>query len=195
VVAVSEVGLDFGPGSPDPSLQYQAFREQVRLARELGLPIIFHSREAPGRPELHREALRVLRQERGWEVGGAMHYFQADAATARECLDLGFLISLAKPLLRLPHIQEVVKQLPLESIVLETDSYPQPFKSRRENWTEPRDVALVAQKVADLKGIEVAEAAQATSENLVAMVSRAGAPGRADAVASVLGAGARETPG
>ena len=102
VVAVSETGLDFDRGAPDLALQYQAFRAQVRLAIELGLPIIFHSREIPGQPHLHREALKVLRQEQGWRVGGAMHYFQGDERTARECLELGIYVSLAKPLLRRP---------------------------------------------------------------------------------------------
>lgn len=187
VVCVSEVGLDFGPGSPEPAVQFQALREQVRLARELRLPVIFHSREAPGRPELHGEVLRVLRQERGWEVGGAMHYFQADEATARECLELGFFVSLAKPLLRLPHLQALVAELPLEGIVLETDAFPQPFKTKRENWTEPRDVRQVAQLVAELKGLELSEIERATSVNLLAMVERAGAPGRRDVVARALG--------
>ena len=91
VVAVSETGLDFDRGAPDLALQYQAFRAQVRLAIELGLPIIFHSREIPGQPHLHQEALKVLRQEQGWRVGGAMHYFQGDERTAQECLELGIL--------------------------------------------------------------------------------------------------------
>ncbi len=189
VVCVSEVGLDFGPGSPAPSVQFQALRAQVRLAREMRLPIIFHSREAPGRPELYGEVLRVLRQERGWEVGGAMHYFQADEAIARECLDLGFFVSLAKPLLRLPHLQALVAHLPLEGIVLETDAFPQPFKAKRENWTEPKDVLQVAQMVAELKGLELSEVEQATSANLLAMVQRGGAPGRRDVVARALGMG------
>ncbi|MBI4233764.1 MAG: TatD family hydrolase, partial [Chloroflexi bacterium] len=75
VVTISEVGLDFSEHAPDLALQYQAFRQQIRLARELGLPIIVHSRELPEHPEGHSEVLRVLREERGWEVGGAMHYF------------------------------------------------------------------------------------------------------------------------
>jgi TatD DNase family protein len=189
VVCVSEVGLDFGPGSPDAAVQFQAFREQVRLAKGLRLPIVFHSREAPGRPELHSEALRVLREERGWEVGGAMHYFQADAATARMCLDLGFLISLGKPLLRMPHLQAIVADLPLNAIVLETDSFPQPFKAKRENWTEPRDVRAIAHRVADLKGLELTEVEAATTANLVAMVRRAGAAGPGEAMARALGVG------
>jgi TatD DNase family protein len=175
VVAVSEVGLDFSPGTPDMALQYPAFRQQVRLARELGLPIIFHSREIPGDPEAHREALRVLREERGWEVGGIMHYFQATWEIAQEALDLGFLISLGKPLLRLSHLQEVAVRLPLEGVVLETDAAPQPFKAKRSNWTEPKDTRLVAERLALLRGVSLEAVARTTTANLLGLYDRIGA--------------------
>ena len=161
VVVVSEIGLDFMEGMPDRAVQYQAFRRQIELARDLRLPIVFHSREA------HAETLRVLREERAYEVGGTMHYFQADARTAEEAIDLGFLISLARPLLRLPHLQEVAASLPLEHVVLETDAAPQPFKARRENWTEPRHLRDVAQKLADLQRRDVREIEEATTQNVL----------------------------
>ena len=164
VVCISEIGLDFLPESPDRDLQYQAFREQIRLAKELRLPIIFHSRES------HLEVLRTLREERGYEVGGVMHYFQADNATAKEAIDSGFLISLARPLLRLSELQEVARELPLESIVLETDAAPQPFKKYRHNWTEPRHVKDVAAKLAELKGLTVEEVAEVTTGNLIRLL-------------------------
>ena len=160
VVCVSEIGLDYLPESPERDLQDQAFREQIRLAREIGLPVIFHSRES------HPEVLRTLREEKGYEVGGVMHYFQADEATAREAIDSGFLVSLARPLLRLPELQEVAKVLPLESIVLETDAAPQPFKKYRHNWTEPRHVKDVAEKLAELKDVSFQEVADVTTSNL-----------------------------
>ena len=160
VVCVSEIGLDFLPQSPDKDLQYQAFREQIRLARDLGVPIIFHSRES------HPEVLRTLKEEKAHEVGGVMHYFQADEATAREAMDSGFYISLARPLLRLPELQDVARTLPLDSLVLETDAAPQPFKKYRHNWTEPRHVKDVAEKLAELKGITLEEVAEVTTANL-----------------------------
>ncbi len=166
VLVISEIGLDFMEGAPDRAIQYPAFREQIRLARELGLPIVFHSRES------HEEALRVLREERAYEVGGAMHYFQADFETARRAIDLGFYVSLARPLLRLPHLQEAASKIPLEWIVLETDAAPQPFKSKRENWTEPRHIATVAETLARLKGIDVGEVEEVTSRNVRRMLGR-----------------------
>ncbi len=159
---------------PDRATQYQAFREQIRLARELRLPIVFHSREA------HDEVLRVLREERAYEVGGAMHYFQGDMDTAQAAIDLGFYISLAKPLLRLPHLQAVAAELPLDRIVLETDSAPQPFKAKRENWTEPRHLNDIAQKLAQLRGIDAEEIRRITTDNFLKMLGDRGAKVRAE---------------
>ena len=160
VVCISEVGLDFLPNSPEHGIQYQVFREHIRLARSLKLPIIFHSRES------HPQVFQTLREERAGEVGGVMHYFQGDEPTAREAIDCGFFISLARPLLRLPELQEVAKAIPLENIVLETDAAPQPFKKYRHNWTEPRHVHTVAQQLAELKGLTLEEVAEVTTRNL-----------------------------
>ena len=164
VVCISEVGLDYLPASPDHGTQDQVFREHIRLARSLKLPIIFHSRES------HTEVFKVLREERAGDVGGAMHYFQGDEATAREAIDCGFYISLARPLTRLPELQEVAKAIPLENIVLETDAAPQPFKKYRTNWTEPRHVQTVAQTLAEIKGIPIEEVARVTTGNLARLL-------------------------
>ena len=89
-------------------------------------------------------------------------------------LDQGIYLSLAKPLLRLPELQEIVAQhAPLESIVLETDSYPQPYKKNRNNWTEPRDVPVVAAKVAELKGVTTDEVAEITTATIQKVLGRA----------------------
>ena len=164
VVCISEIGLDFLPTSPDREIQFQVFREQIRLALALKLPIIFHSRES------HLEVFQVLREEGAGEVGGAMHYFQGDEATARQAIDCGFYISLARPLLRLTELQDAARAIPLENIVLETDAAPQPFKKYRYNWTEPRHAQAVAQQLAELKGISVEEVAEVTTRNLVKLL-------------------------
>ena len=176
VVCISEVGLDYLPESPDHGVQDQVFRAHIRLAKSLGLPIIFHSRSEEPRGvstgESHAACFQVLREEQAGDVGGAMHYFQADEATAREAIDCGFYISLARPLTRLPEVQEAARAIPLENIVLETDAYPQPFKKYRHNWTEPRHVAEVAQCLAEVKGISVEEVAEVTTANLRKMLNR-----------------------
>ena len=175
VVVMSEVGLDHQDRSPDRAMQERAFRAQIGIAREAELPVVFHMRFATA------DMLRVLREEHVSDLGGAAHYFQGDRDEAAAIIDLGCYISLAKPLLRLPELQEVARHLPLDSIVLETDCYPQPFKGKRENWTEPKDVPVVAAKLAELKAIDVAEVMEATTANALAMLGR-----RADRVAAVL---------
>ena len=160
VLVISEIGLDFMEGAPDRSIQYTAFREQIRLARELGYPIVFHSREA------HDEVFRLLREERAYEIGGVMHYFQGDLDTAKRAIDLGFYISLARPLLRFTYLQEVAAAVPIEHIVLETDAAPQPFKAKRENWTEPRHTRVIAERLAQLQDLAVEEVEAVTSNNI-----------------------------
>lgn len=159
VVCISEIGLDFLPTSPPKEVQVQAFRRQIHLALEVDLPIVFHSRES------HPETLQILKNEGANKVGGAFHYFEGDEKIAFEALDQGFFISLAKPLLRFPALQEVVKKLPLGFIVLETDSFPQPWKKYRRNWTEPNHIVKVAEKLAELKDMPVEEVSRITSAN------------------------------
>ncbi len=160
VVVMSETGLDFMEGTPDRAIQYHAFREQIHLARELRLPIVFHSRDS------HDEVFRVLREERAYEVVVVMHYFQGSYEDAQRCIDLGFYVSLARPLLRLPHLQDAASRLSLDNIVLETDAAPQPFKAKRESWTEPRHVREVAEKLAQLQNRPLAEIEQTTTRNI-----------------------------
>lgn len=160
VVSISEIGLDFAYGPEDHFFQESVFRRQIEIAKELKLPVICHSRNA------HGDVVRVLKEEHAWEIGGAIHYFQGNSVEAAEILDLGFYISVAKPILRLPDLQNVVKNVPLNKIVIETDSYPQHFKSKREKWTEPKDVVLIAQKLSEIKRVSFDEVASSTTENL-----------------------------
>ena len=173
VVEWSETGLDYMPHSPAYDLQQDAFRQQIRLAREFGLPLVTHSREADD------DTLRLLREEGAGEVGGAWHYFQGDLRLAERVIELGFLISLAKPLLRITELQAAVEQLPLDSIVIETDSYPQPFKKNPIRRTEPWHLPQVAEKLAELQRTDVETVAAATTTNYLRMLR-----GRVDLPAS-----------
>jgi TatD DNase family protein len=167
VVAISETGLDFLPNAPDRGRQEEAFRLQLRLARELGLPVNWHSQvPEPGVPGLHGETLRVLKEEGAGELGGVMHYFQADESTAWAAIEGGFYVSFSKTLLRHPHLPEVARRIPLEHVVLETDAGPQPWKEDRTDWTEPKDIPLIAERLAELKGVTVDEVARVTTANL-----------------------------
>lgn len=159
VVVMSEIGLDFMDNMPDRSWQYSAFREQIYLARMLDLPIVFHSRNS------HKECFRILREERAYQVGGIMHYFQGSLYDAEAAIDLGFYISIARPIFRLDSLRDVVKKLPIDKIVLETDSFPQPFKKNRMNWTEPRHLRDILQEVALIHSREIDEVEQIIFEN------------------------------
>jgi len=111
--------------------------------------------------------MKILQDERAFEVGGIMHYFQADLDTAKTAIGLGFLVSLAKPLLRLPDLQQITRNLTIDHIVLETDAAPQPWKKYRKNWTEPFHVRLVAEKVAELKGMALDQVIETTTRNVL----------------------------
>ena len=163
VVAVGEMGLDFFRNLSLPHIQEKIFREQIRLARELSLPIIVHDREA------HRQVLAILKEERAGEVGGVMHCFSGDAAFARECLNLGFYISLAGPVTykNQGSLTEVARIVPLDRLLLETDAPylpPHPFRGQRN---EPAYVLYTARQVAKLRGVDVQTVASATTDNAV----------------------------
>jgi TatD DNase family protein len=169
VITVSEVGLDGMSGAPDIGLQEKILRAQIGMARDLRLPIIYHARFT------YPRVLDILQEEKAFEVGGAAHYFQGDLSTAKRCIDLGFFISLARPLLRMPELQEVARKLPLEYIVLETDSYPQPFKKYRERWTEPRHILEIVETLSTLKEIDIETVIRQIAVNTEKMLSSRGA--------------------
>lgn len=164
VVEWSETGLDYMPHSPAHDVQQDAFRRQICLAREFGLPLVTHSREADD------DTVRLLQEEGAGEVGGAWHYFQGDLALAERIIDLGFYISLAKPLLRIPELQAAVEHIPLDRIVIETDSYPQPFKKNPIRRTEPWHLTQVAEKLAELQRTDVETVAEVTTANYLRML-------------------------
>jgi len=165
-LVISEIGLDYLPGMPDRAWQFESFRKQINIATDLGLPIVFHSREA------HKDCFRVLKEEKAYEVGGIMHYFQGDVYDAETSIASGFLISIAKPLFRLPQLQKVVSEIPLTNIVIETDSAPQPFKKNRDNWTEPRHLKSIIDKIAELKKMDILEVEQTILMNTKKILSK-----------------------
>ena len=173
-VVMSEIGIDHMPNSPDHAWQEDAFAAQIEIAKQHQLPIVFHVREHGddlSRNEARRSALSILKEQNAAdESGGVAHYFQGDWEYAKEVLDAGFYISLAKPLLRMPELQDVARKAPIERIVLETDSYPQPFKKNRAKWTEPKDARLVAECLAQIRGVTLDEICRQTSENVRRML-------------------------
>lgn len=163
VVAVSEIGLDFARRSDNKEVQMLCFRHQVRLAREEELPVLVHSREA------HHEVLTILREEGGYQVSGAVHGFTGTAAEVLDWLGLGFSVSIGRALLRaeMAHLAEVVPLIPLERLLLETDAYAGPAATAT---SEPATVRQVAERVANLRGLTLEQVAEATTNNLKALL-------------------------
>ena len=161
IVAIGEIGLDFHYDHSPRDIQRDAFRRQVRLAREVGLPVIVHTREAD------QETAAILEEEKANDCGGVIHCFTGREELARRALALGFFISfsgiMAFP--RAEVIQQVVRIVPRDRLLVETDSpflAPPPYRGKRN---EPAFVALVARTVAALRGETIAEVGQAALQN------------------------------
>lgn len=162
VRAVGEVGLDYywKDRAPFP-VQQDVFRQQIRLARELGLPLVIHNRDA------HADVLRILEEERADEVGGIMHCFSGDWPMAERCLELNFYIGIGGTVTykNNPTLREVARRLPLDRIVLETDDpylAPVPHRGKRN---EPGYVRIVAEFLAELRETTLEAIAEATTAN------------------------------
>jgi TatD DNase family protein len=161
VVAIGEIGLDFYRDRSPREDQERVFRCFIRLARELSLPVIVHDRDA------HEQTMRILREENGAEAGGVFHCFSGDLAMARECVEMGFFISIPGTVTFAANeaLREVVRGVKIEHLLLETDSpylAPLPYRGKRN---EPAYVRLVAERVAELKGLSLADVGRITSLN------------------------------
>lgn len=170
VVAYGEIGLDYVKNYAPVALQKEHFARQVALAKELGLPLVVHDREA------HDEIMEMLEAAGPFPAGGVMHCFSGDVAFARRVLALGFHISIpgVVTFAKAEMLQEAVREIPLNSLVLETDGpflAPVPYRGKRN---EPRLLLFTAQKVAELKGISLEEVARQTTINAVRLFSLEG---------------------
>jgi len=160
VVALSEVGLDFARNPGTIEVQKQAFAEHVRLAKELALPMIIHCRDA------HAEMMEILKQYKASGIGGAIHGFSGDDAMLRDWLDLGFYISVGRAITRpeMANLQEVVKRIPPDRLLIETDSSP---RARPDGTrVQPAAVREVAERLAELKGLTAEAIGDITLANL-----------------------------
>jgi TatD DNase family protein len=161
VVALGEMGLDFFKNWSPRNDQIRCFHEQLALARELKLPVIIHDRDA------HSETLRILQEEHASDIGGVIHCFSGDYKMASNCIDMGFYISIPGTITfkNATVLHDVVKQLPLEKILIETDApflAPHPFRGKRN---EPAYVRYVAEKIAEIKKLAFDEVARVTTQN------------------------------
>ncbi|HZS32238.1 MAG TPA: TatD family hydrolase [Methylomirabilota bacterium] len=159
VVAIGEIGLDYYRNlSPAPA-QRAALVAQLALARMVGKPVLLHCREA------HADLLAIGAAEGVAGIGGILHCFSGDVATAERGLALGLVLSIAGPVTypRAARLAEVVRAVPLDALVLETDCPylpPQPWRGRRN---EPAYLAATAARVSELRELPVAALARATT--------------------------------
>jgi len=160
-VAVGEIGLDYLYPDQPRDRQQDAFRAQLRLAVEKGLPVLLHCRKA------FRDLLVILREEGVERVGGVMHAFSGSPEIARECMDLGLCIAVSGPVTYRNAVKppELVRSIPLDRLLLETDApdmTPEPYRGRPN---EPAFLVETARKVAELKGMTMEEVARVTTAN------------------------------
>ncbi|HIF9083608.1 TPA: TatD family hydrolase [Photobacterium damselae] len=167
VIAIGETGLDYFYQPELAEKQQEAFRMQVRLAVELNKPLIIHTRMA------REDTLRILREEGAQKCGGVIHCFTENLEFAQAAIELGFYISISGIVTfnKSSDLKNVVAQLPLGRLLVETDSpflAPVPFRGK-EN--QPAYVREVAQYVALLKGVSVEEVESVTTDNFFNLFS------------------------
>ena len=160
VVAIGEIGLDYYRDLSPRGRQKEAFEQQIRLAKELDLPVVVHDREA------HADVLEVIRNV-GKDINGVLHCFSGSLEMAEEAIELGYLISIAGPVTfpNARRLHQVVERVPEESIVLETDCPWLAPRSRRGGRNEPAFILETARKVAELKGMQAHKLVRITSQN------------------------------
>jgi len=161
VVAVGETGLDYYYNHSPREVQRRVFSQFIRIARETRLPIVVHERDAA------QEAAELLRAEGGGELRGVIHCFTGNYEAARAYLDLGFYLSFTGIITfkKAEPLRDVVRQIPLDTILVETDApylTPVPHRGKRN---EPAYVRFVAETVANVRGITVEEVGRITSAN------------------------------
>lgn len=171
VVAIGETGLDYFRVTGDTDWQRERFRTHIRAARECRKPLVVHTRESAA------DTVAILREEGADQVGGVMHCFTESWEVAEQAMDLGFLISFSGIVTfkNAAALKEVAKRVPLDRMLVETDSpylAPVPHRGRTN---EPGFVKHVAEEVARLKEVAFEDVARATSANFFRLFRHAAA--------------------
>ncbi len=168
-VAIGETGLDYFRSEGDLGWQQERFRRHIRAARAAQKPLIIHTREA------REDTLRIMQEERAQEAGGVMHCFTENWEMAQAAMEMGFYVSFSGIVTfrNAEELREVVKRMPLDRLLIETDSpYLAPVPHRGKP-NEPRYVRQVAQKVAEVRDMEVDALIEATGENFFRLFASA----------------------
>ncbi|OGT43763.1 MAG: hypothetical protein A3F13_08490 [Gammaproteobacteria bacterium RIFCSPHIGHO2_12_FULL_40_19] len=161
VVAIGETGLDYFYNSDKLEVMRKRFRDHIRAAKIAKKPLIIHTRDA------RDDTLSIMKEERASEVGGVMHCFTESLEMAKASLDLNFYISFSGIVTfkNAKELVEVAHYVPLENMLIETDSpylAPVPFRGKTN---EPKYVRYVAEKIAEIKNVSVELVAEKTSAN------------------------------
>lgn len=161
IVAMGEMGLDYYWDAAPKQVQHDAFRRQIRVAKELALPISIHNREAT------EDTFKILKEEHAGDTGGIMHSFNLDTYWMEKFIDSGMHISLngIVTFKNAPEVKEVAKHVPFDKLLVETDApylSPMPFRGKRN---EPSYVKFVAEEVARQRGISFEDVARQTTQN------------------------------
>ena len=161
VVAVGEIGLDYHWQEPEEGIQKLWFERQLELAREVKLPVIIHSREAA------KDTLDMMQALRAGEIGGVIHCYSYTKEIAREYLQMDYYFGIGGVITfhNSRKLKEAVEYIPLDRILLETDSpylAPEPYRGRRNSSL---NLHYVAQAIAELKGISYEEVVETTEQN------------------------------
>ncbi|MBA3023696.1 MAG: TatD family hydrolase [Gammaproteobacteria bacterium] len=161
VIAIGETGLDYFRLTGDLAWQRERFRTHIRASRESGRPLIIHTRSAAD------DTLRIMAEEKAGEVGGVMHCFTESLDVAKAAIDLGFHISFSGILTfkKATSIKEVAQNIPLDKMLIETDSPYLAPTPHRGKTNQPAFVKHVAEEIARLRNITVDEVGVATSKN------------------------------
>ena len=160
-VAVGEIGLDYHWPDPSPEIQKKWFVRQLDLAREVHLPVVIHSRDAA------KDTMDIMHSERAEEIGGVVHCFSYSKELAKECVDMGFYIGVGGVVTfkNGRKLREVVEEIPMEKILLETDCpylSPEPHRGERNSSL---NLPYVVKAIADIKGISEEEVIRITEDN------------------------------
>ncbi len=170
VVAIGETGLDFYRLEGDLTWQRERFRTHIRAARQIGKPLIIHTRAAA------EETLRIMREESAGEVGGVMHCFTESWEIAQAAIDLGFFISFSGILTfkNAKALKEVALQVPLDRLLIETDAPYLAPTPHRGQLNEPAYVVHVAEEIARLRDLPLDTVAELTTRNFFRLFKQAG---------------------
>lgn len=160
-VAIGEIGLDYALSGISRETQIEAFQSQLRIAVDAGLPVLIHCRRA------FQDLLKILGEGHVARVGGVMHAFSGSPEVALECIDMGLYIAVAGPVTYKNAVKplQVVQTIPLEHLVLETDAPDMTPEPHRGRGNEPAFLVEIARKVAEIKGVTVAEVERITTVN------------------------------